>query len=153
MFLSNEDKMVNTDSVTNIVIEGNKVIFNLDYGISLQGDDAHIIADYVYMIVKDPGALEQMKQDIKSLNWIDSNFGAEDYKNVYRDNNRVVNPDAISFVKFDNRKSRIIFNLRSSVSFKRNIYQKTSDFVYYDHSYIDDFEDEKIRITNILKEL
>ena len=153
MFLENEDKVVNTDAVTNIVIEGNKVIFNLDYGVSLQDNVDKIIPDYVYMIVKDPEDLKRMKADIDSLNWITSEFGNYDRNNNYRANNRIVNPEAISFLKFDDRKSRVIFNLRNSISFNRDVYQRTSDFVYFDHTNDEDYNVERERITNILKDV
>jgi len=150
MFLENNDKVVNTDSVTNIVIEGNKVIFNLDYGVSLQDNIDKIIPDYVYMIIKNDEDLADMKAQIDGLGWLTSTFGNYDRNNNYRANNRIVNPDAISFIKYESRKNRIIFNLRNSISFNREVHQKTSDFVYFDHVDEGDFESERTRIAAIL---
>jgi len=150
MFLEHNEKIVNTDSVTNIVIEGNKIIFNLDYGVSLQDDINKIIPDYVYMVIKDQDAFQEMKTAINDLNWITSDFGNYDRNNNYRTNNRIVNPAQISFLKFDERKQRIIFNLRNSVSFNRNPFQRTSDFVYFDHTSVEDFDNESIRIRAIV---
>jgi len=150
MFLEYGDKIVNTDAVTNIVIEGNKCIFNLDYGVSLQNEVDRIIPDYVYMIIKDPQELQDMKQKINELNWITSEFGNYDFHKNYRANNRIVNPAQISFMKFDERKQRIIFNLRNSISFNRNDFQKTSDFVYFDHTSMEDYDSESMRIKLII---
>ena len=150
MFLEHNDKIVNTDSVTNIVIEGNKIIFNLDYGVSLQDDIDKIIPDYVYMVIKDQDAFQEMKTAINDLNWITADFGNYDRNNNYRANNRIVNPAQISFLKFDERKQRIIFNLRNSVSFNRNAFSKTSDFVYFDHTSVEDFDSESLRIRRII---
>jgi len=153
MFLRYKEKIVNTDSVTNIVIEGNKIIYNLDYGVSLQDRKDRIIPDYVYMVINDPLELQIIKDKINTLNWISSDFGNYDRNNNYRANNRIVNPELISFVKFDERNSRIIFNLRNSISFNRDFDQRTSDFVYFDHTSIEDFEDEQDRISLILEEV
>jgi len=150
MFLESGDKVVNTDSVTNIVIEGNKVIFNLDYGVSLQENIDKIIPDYVYMIIKNDEELADMKAQIDTLGWLTSTFGNYDRNNNYRANNRIVNPSAISFIKYEGRKNRIIFNLRNSISFNREVYKKTSDFVYFDHVETSDFENECTRISAIL---
>ena len=150
MFIEHDDKIVNTEAVTNIVIEGSKIIFNLDYGVSLQNDVDRIIPDYVYMVIRNEEDFNDIKAKIDSLNWIKSEFGNFDNHGNYRNNNRIVNPKAISFLKFDDRKSRIIFNLRNSVSFNRDFSQKTSDFVYFDHTEVNDYESERTRVISIL---
>jgi len=150
MFLEYNDKIVNTNSVTNIVIEGNKIIFNLDYGVSLQNEIDKIIPDYVYMTIRDQNELDEMKSKIDNLGWLTSEYGNYDRHGNYRANNRIVNPDQISFLKFDERKQRIIFNLRNSISFNKNEFQRTSDFVYFDHTSSEDFDKESIRIKSII---
>lgn len=149
MFIEHGGKIVNTNAVTNIVIEARKIIFNLDYSVSLQDEQDKHIPDYVYMYFDTSEEMEDVKQKIKVLNWITSDYGTT-YNGNYKSNNRIVNPNAISFVKFEDRKNRIIFNLRNSISFSRNILSKTSDFVYYDHENQDDYYKESDRISDLL---
>jgi len=149
MCIEHGGKIVNTNAVTNIVIEGNKVIFNLDYFVSLQGEDNKHIPDYVYMYFDTNGEMDDVIAKINSLNWITSDFGTT-YNGSYKKNSRIVNPNAISFITFEDRKNRIIFNLRNSISFSRNVQSKTSDFVYYDHENENDYYAESDRISEIL---
>lgn len=151
MFIEHDGKIVNTDAVTNIVIENNKVIFNLDHFVSLKDENDRHIPDYVYMYFDEDEELRLIVNKITSLNWITSDFGTT-YRGRYKANNRIINPDAISFIKFEDNKNRIIFNLRNSVSFSRNIQSKTSDFVYYDYENEGDYFREGNLISTMLGE-
>ena len=150
MNIAYENKIVNMDSVTNVVVEENKLIFNLDYSVSLDSNPDKIIADYVYMNFINISEYNDILEKIGTLGWLDSEFGNYDFNDNYRANNRIVNPKMISFVKFEERKQRIILNLRTSVSRNKNVHEKTSAFVFFDHIKKDDYLDEVDRITKIL---
>lgn len=150
MYISHDNKIVNTDSVTNVVVEENKLIFNLDYSVSLDDNPDKIIADYVYMYFNNISEYNSILGQIGTLGWLTSEFGNYDFNGNYRSNNRIVNPKMISFVKFEEKKKRIILNLRTSVSRNKNIDEKTSAFVFFDHMNKDDYLDEVDRITKIL---
>jgi len=149
MFLFHDDKSVNTDSVTNVVLEHNKIIFNLDYATSMPDNEDRLIADYVYFYFDNDQEMDECIAKIDRLGWIRS-------KNPR--NNRIVNPNNISFIKFEktnrggHQMNRIIMNLRTSISFSRDIYTKTSDFVYFEHDDTEEFESECTRITKFLEE-
>jgi hypothetical protein len=143
------DQIVNIDNVTSIMFEGNKVIFNMNYGISLNNNIDHIIQDYVYFYYNNEENTREIKSLLQHYGWF--TFGASDNRN------RWVNPKSISFVKFEVRiknnktKYRIIVNLNSSVSLNSDIFARTSDAVYYDFSKEEDFETAKLVLDNYLE--
>ena len=147
-FFMYNDKIVNLDSVTNIIFENNKCIFNLDYSVSLNTNVDKLIPDYVYFYIRDED-MEDVKKQIEGFGWLKSS-------NPF--NKRIVNPSKISFVKFEesknfNKKNRIIINLRNSVSFNRDMFRKTSDFVYFDYDNYSEYIKEVARITDFLMEI
>jgi len=148
LFIKNKNKLVNLDSVTSVVIEGTKVIFNLDYGISLRNANEKIIADYVYFFYD---SVEEVQEVIKIVSKVFLNSQTSSVSNRY------INPNKISFIKFeefdkqDNEKNRIIVNFNVSVSFNGINDVKTSDSIYLDYSCKADYISEVKRFTNILE--
>ena len=148
MFIKNKNKLVNLDSVTSVVIEGTKVIFNLDYGISLRNVNEKIIADYVYFFYD---SVEEVQEVIKIVSKVFLNSQTSSVSNRY------INPNKISFIKFeefdkqDNEKNRIIVNFNVSVSFNGINDVKTSDSIYLDYNRKADYISEVNRFTNILE--
>lgn len=149
---SSGHKSVNTNRVTNLVIEGDKFIFNLDYSVSLPHDNSKLIPDYVYMVTENDEEYDYLDNAIADLNWIANSY-PEYRKSQYssNDNWHIVNPAMISFIKYDKANKRIIFNLRNTISFKRDYEKKTSGFIYYDFETDEIFNDEMNRIEGILK--
>ena len=150
MFLKHQNKMVNTDNVTNIRYEQRRIIFNMDYSVSHKDNDDNLIQDYVMFDFEEVIDMNTIKEKIDTLGWINSEFGDYDKKENYRANDRIINPAAIASVKFEDYHNRIIFNLNVSASMRRNAFQKTSDFIFYGHTDKYDYENERKRITNLL---
>ena len=142
MFIKYEEKIVNIDGVTNIVIEDQKIIFNLDYPVSIRDNISKLIPDYVYFYVKDKNDFDDIMTKINGLGWIRSNSPGFYEKHGHRKatNHELINPKQISFVKFEqfdkhgNKKNRIIINLRLPISFSGDIYSRTSDFIFFDYN-------------------
>jgi len=125
MFLTLNNKTVNTDTVHNIAFEDRKrkIIFNFEYGVSMRDDSDKIISDYVYFLFDNDEDFENTKSKLTALNgWISSGV---DYIN------RIVNSKKISFMTSDKYNNRVIFNLTSSVSFTKDKYSRSSDFVWW----------------------
>jgi hypothetical protein len=143
------DSIVNIDNVTSIMFEGKKVIFNMNYGISLNHNIDHIIPDYVYFYYNDINDTRVVKSLLQHFGWF--TFNASDNPN------RWVNPNSISFIKTeirmkkDIKKYRIIINLNSSVSLSNDIFARTSDAVYYDFTNEEDFDNAKIILDDYLE--
>jgi hypothetical protein len=143
------DQIVNIDNVTSIMFEGKKVIFNMNYGISLNHNIDHIIPDYVYFYYNNEENTREIKSLLQHYGWF--TFGASDNRN------RWVNPKSISFIKFETRtkgnktKYRIIINLNSSISLSNDIFARTSDAVYYDFYKKEDFEVAKSLLNDYLE--
>ena len=128
MFLTLNNKTVNTETVHNIAFEDKKrkIIFNFEYGVSLRDDEDKIISDYVYFLFDNDEDFETTKARLIDMEgWLGS--GA-DYIN------RIVNSKKISFMTSDTYSNRIIFNLTSSVSFTKNKYSRSSDFVWWTYN-------------------
>jgi hypothetical protein len=143
------DSIVNIDNVTSIMFEGKKVIFNMNYGISLNHNLDHIIPDYVYFYYNDIEDTREIKSLLQHYGWF--TFGASD------NSSRWVNPKNISFIKTEIReknnktKYRIIINLNSSVSLSGDIFARTSDAVYYDFTNEKDYDIAKELLDNYLE--
>lgn len=150
-FETNDSKFVNLREVTSIAfeeytdrngIDKYKVIFNMNYGISLRNNTDKIISDYVYSVYEDRREFDDVLLYLMNL--------VDEYLWIKMKEPRIVNPDHISFVTQDYRKNRIILNLASSVSFHGNDFSKTSDFVYLNCS---DAEEYNERLTSIREQL
>jgi len=143
------DQIVNINNTTSIMFEGKKVIFNMNYGISLNHNIDHIIPDYIYFYYKNTEDTRVVKSLLQHYGWF--TFGASD------NNNRWVNPNNIASIKTETRvknsktKYRIIVNLNSSVSLSNDIYARTSDAVYYDFTNEEDFNNAKIILDDYLE--
>ena len=147
-FVTNDGKMVNLTEVTNIAFDpyftdrfGNatpKIIFNFSYGVHLPKSDK-VISDYVYSVYHNKAdydkAVKHLNQLINKKNWIAPVVDGEI--------NKIINPDKVSFINFDDSNLRLIFNLTSSVSFHRNYHRLTSDFVYIDCVSPDEYQRNK----------
>lgn len=147
MFITNKEKMVNIDNVTSMVQEGDKIIFNLDYGITLKGSKK-IIPDYVYFYCNGD-EVKEIVDTIVSKGWIQSVESNHP--------NRYINPEKISFLKweefnkYNEPKNRIIINFNVSVSFNGSEDLRTSDSIYLDFNDSQTFNSEKGRISSILE--
>jgi hypothetical protein len=143
------DQIVNINNATSIMFEAKKVIFNMNYGISLNRNLEHIIPDYVYFYYKNTEDTRNVKALLQYFGWF--TFRASD------NNNRWVNPNNIASIKTETRiknsktKYRIIVNLNSSVSLSNDIYARTSDAVYYDFTNEEDFNNAKIILDDYLE--
>lgn len=135
---SPSEKIVNLNHVTSIgFIESydrNKVVFNMDYSITLKNSEK-LISDYIYWETQDDEIFERMKKLV--------NENTEDWMSCPNDENlRRVNPEKISSIVFDmnEEKSRykIIFNLSHNVSFKFG--GLTSDFIFYKFTTKEDYD-------------
>ena len=145
------DKIINTDKVTNVVIEDEKFIFNFDYSVSLQHNKAKIIPDYAYLTATTDDEFNYLDDAIASLGWISHSYPHHKAHSSYNtnDNWHIINPNGISNVKFT-KTNRIIFNFGNSVSVNRENDKYSASFVYFDYDDIESFEADKTRIKNIL---
>ena len=140
-FETNDGKMVNLREVTSIAFEDftksgsktYKIIFNMNYGISLKGNSGKIISDYVYSIYNNGQDFEESLFYLMNL--------VDEYQWIKTIEPRIINPDHISFVTQDYKKNRIIFNLASSVSFHGDYESRTSDFIYVNCKDEEDFQE------------
>jgi hypothetical protein len=142
------DKIVNINNATSIMFEGTKVIFNMNYGISLHHNLDHIIPDYVYFYYEDLESTREIKSLLQEYGWI--TFGASDNPNRWVNPSNIASTKAEVRVKGNNTKYRIIINLNSSVSLNKDIFARTSDAVYYDFSEEEDFNNAKIILDDYL---
>lgn len=147
-----DDKIVNTDNVSNILVDDSKFIFNMNYSVSLNENKDKLIPDYVYFNCNKEDYAKIAKQ-ISSLGWISSEYGCTGKSGFWKPNKRIINPKSISFIKLEEWKLRIIFNLNTSISFYKNDYEKTSDFIFYDYDHIDDYEEDLQKITKLIGEV
>lgn len=154
MFIQHNDKIVNTDNVSNISIEENKIIFNMNYSVSLHENLNKMIPDYVYFSFTkfEKTDFEYIENKIRSLGWISSEYGCTKNGN-WKPNKRIINPKCLSFIKIDDIKNRIIFNLNASVSFYKSDLEKTSDFVFYDYDDEGEFREDCDNVGNMLNAL
>ena len=149
MFLKNKNVIVNTDNTTSIMFENKKVIFNMNYGISLNHNIDHIIPDYVYFYCNNTEEVQEIKNKLDKSQW----FTFEKSDNP----NRWVNIKNISFIKDEVRiknnktKYRIIINLSSAVSLSNDIFARTSDAVYYDFTNEKEFIESYKNLNTLLK--
>jgi hypothetical protein len=142
-----DTKIVNLDQVTNIHFsiekdrQGDvryKIIFNFSYPVSLRTNISKKIPDYTYFVYPSKEAydkdVEFLSQQINQGLWlapqVDGNI------------NRIVNPNFISFIAVDKQKNRVIVNLATSVSFYNDFSRTTSDFIYFDFSSYEEFQNE-----------
>ena len=145
------DQIVNLDNVTSIMFDPRKIIFNMNYGISLSTRKDQIIPDYVYFYIDKDNrdSSKNLKRILQHYGWF--SFSKSD------NSNRWVNPQNISFVKTEiriknsKRKYRIIINLANTVSLSNDIFSKTSDAVYYDFDNEKDFESAIIALNDYLE--
>ncbi len=154
-FETNDNKFVNLREVTSIAFEEffdryktkkYKVIFNMNYGVSLKSNTKKVISDYVYSIYEDRSEFDDVLMYLMGL--------VDEYQWLKMKEPRIVNPDHISFVTQDYRKNRIILNLASSVSFNGNDECKTSDFIYLNCDDKDEFyerlDDIRVKLDNLI---
>jgi hypothetical protein len=156
-FETSDGKLVNLDNVTNIVFDpdftdrfGNKrskIIFNLDYHLSLPRSDKKV-ADYVYSVYTDKNEYQESVKKLNELvnrkSWI-----APITNNTI---SKVINPDKISFMTKDDDNYRVILNLNTSVSFYGDYQRLTSDFVYLNFYDDEEYQNNLTYITELLKQ-
>ena len=151
MFIKHDDKVINTDNVSNILIdnEKQKIIFNTNYPVSLHDNVYKLIPDYVYFVC-DVDDFLRIRDKIMNLKWISSDFGKIKH-GEFKHNARLINPDCVSFIKIEDWKPRIIFNLNTSISFYKNDAEITSDFIFYDYQNSAEMNTDLELITQKLK--
>lgn len=140
-------KSVNTDRVSNIVIEGDKFIFNFDYSVSLPAQNNKMIPDYAYLTVDGDEEYKYVDDAVADLNWISNSY--PDYKRAphsSNDNWHIINPETISFLKFEDDKNRIIFNLKNTISNSRDYSKMCSAFIFFDYEDSVKYDAEVARI-------
>lgn len=131
-----DQKIVNLQNVSSIAVlpEKNRIVFNMNYSISLPNSDK-LISDYVYWEAQNSSELNIMERVFHSevCKWFQSP------KNEVK---RFINPEHISSIVFDttsqHNQFKVIFNLSNTVSMKGNS-GFTSDFVYFKFTNISDF--------------
>lgn len=140
-FLDINNIYINLDNVVSVKFEGNRVIFNYNYEISL--DEMHVSPDYTYVEV--PSTLDRkvLTETLESYNFI--TFKDSDNSNTY------VNLENVSSIKeyTKNNKKRLIFNLNVGSSI-RNQTIITANAVYYDFDTDEDFSAATIYLSSIL---
>jgi len=153
---TSDGDLINLDSVSNIVFDqewkdrfGNhkpKIIFNFAYPVSLPRSDKKI-SDYKYLIFKSVEEYKAVEKDLEKLinskNWI-----APVINNKIQ---KIINPDKISFMTFDDDNLRIILNLCTTVSFHGDYQRMTSDFVYLNHYDWEEYQNNLSYIRGLLK--
>jgi hypothetical protein len=144
-----QNKIINLSRVSNIGIiyePKPKIVFNMDYAVTLrtkQTQEEKLISDYVYWDALSLDDFYDMKDliDEQTADWI-----------YYNDKFRIVNPDKISSIVFDEEKSinryKIIFNLSHTVSMREG--GMTSEFVYYKFDDSKSFNDYKLNFIQTL---
>jgi hypothetical protein len=156
-FETSDGKLVNLNNVTNIVFDpdftdrfGNKkskIIFNLDYYVSLQKSDKKV-ADYVYSIYTDKNeydkAVDVLNKLVNEKSWIAPITHGAIFK--------IINPEKISFMTTDDDNYRVILNLNTTVSFHMDYHRMTSDFVYLNFKDWDEYQNNIVYITELLKQ-
>ena len=148
-------KIVNLDNVTNIAFEETdksyKIIFNMNYGVSLKHKTDKIIPDYVYF--KYEKHQEQEKDQV--LQELDKLINEKMWIAPVIDNEvtRIANPRYISFIATDEYKNRIILNLSTSISFHSDNKRKTSDFMYLDFTNKEEYKNNLEYIKDQLNQL
>lgn len=129
MFLEINGQSINLRNVSNVnvVRDRNRVVFNMNYGISIgTGNHPKTISDYVYWDASDSSELSQNMSDLINNRYFADNFLSDVNKSVF------INVNEISSIKYIERKCRVIFNLSHPVSFIDHDKQEriTSEFVY-----------------------
>jgi hypothetical protein len=156
-FETSDGKLVNLNNVTNIVFDpdftdrfGNKkskIIFNLDYFVSLQKSDKKV-ADYVYSVYLNKSeydkAVDVLNKLVNEKSWIAPITNGGIYK--------IINPEKISFMTTDDDNYRVILNLNTTVSFHMDYQRMTSDFVYLNFKDWDEYQNNIVYITELLKQ-
>jgi hypothetical protein len=141
-FIKLEKHIVNINKISNIKLTEKKTIINFAHTISLK--EKRLIPDYLYTS-KD--IISEISKAGLLDNFITSKLTNED---TY-----FINKDHISNITVDSNNRRIVFNLDYSITMpnKANISSGdliTSDFVYLNFDYYDDFITEYDRISTDL---
>ncbi len=147
-FETSDNKFVNLREVASIAFEETnnyKIIFNMNYGVSLKHNKNKMISDYVYSIYKDREQFDDAFFYLMKL--------VEEYQWIKAKQPRIINPDHISFVTSDVHNNRIILNIASTVSFHGDKDARTSDFVYINCSDEEEFKEKMLYIRESLENL
>lgn len=129
MFLQTNDRLINLKNVSNINIldNSNRIIFNMNYNIEMQGKDGtKFISDYVYW---DAISYDDFLQNIDHLQA--NPYFEDNFINQYNEEG-YINKHEISSIKFSEKKNRVIFNLSHPITFRdyNGDSKITSEFVY-----------------------
>lgn len=148
MFLDLGEIIVNLDNVVSIKVEKEikKIIFNLNYSVSIDKSSKDITPDYIYHWYSTEMELKEILEVIKNYNFI--TFENSDNPNSY------INLKNVSSIKEYNKdgKNRLIFNLNVSNTIKK--FGIVSSYaIYYDFDNEEDFQEASITLNTILNSL
>ncbi len=153
-FKTADSKLVNLQNVTSIAFEEYidrnnkekfKIIFNMNYGVSLRSNPEKLISDYVYSVYNNREEFEDSLNILMEL--------VPEYRWIKAKEPRIINPYHISFLTQDDKRNRIIINLATSASFHGNSSSITSDFVYINCSDRQEYETKLKQIQEVLEDL
>jgi hypothetical protein len=137
-----EQKIVNLNRVSNIYVVKNsdssgKIVFNLDYSVKIfkneKGSGLKYSSDYVYWMFTSKEELNRM------INLIQDNLSFEWFVPNNYEKFRYINMSKVSTITKDDKKLRIIFNLCYNVTHPRDENKVTSDFVFFDFSTTEEY--------------
>lgn len=139
-FIKTNDKIINLKNVSNINVLDTRIVFNMNYSIEIRDK---VISDYTYWDFDTREELEVIVDILRTSSFIETTFIGY--------NNAFVNINEISSIKYADRKNRIIFNLSHPVSFNNHNGQSiTSEFVYFNYTDIEEYQDKKTEINTLL---
>jgi hypothetical protein len=130
------ERVVNLDNVSTIkIVNGSngdykRVIFNLDYGITISKNK--IIPDYVYWNVIDESEFDTI-QDIFNVTLEDNWINISDTE--------IININKVSSIVERPSENRVIFNFNFSISQPSMQNRLTSSFVFVDFDSENEYED------------
>jgi len=125
------EKIVNLGNVSNIFIDNHedgsgKVIFNMNYSVKIFSNK--FTPDYVYWNYQTEEELNEVKgifmPFIDAMSWVKPEENGQRY----------INTQCISSISIDENKNRVIFNLNYNVTHPKDNNKLTSDFVFFNFS-------------------
>jgi len=133
-------KIVNLGNVSNIFIDNHengagKIIFNMNYSVKIF--DNKFTPDYVYWDYQNEEELNEIKNMFVPF------IEAQGWVKPQENGQRYINTGCISSISLDENKNRIIFNLNYNVTHPKDNNKLTSDFVFFNFSDKESFNNFK----------
>lgn len=151
MFIQTAERIINLKNVSNIniLIDRNRIVFNLNYSIELDANGkTKLISDYVYWDSVSKDNLELNIKHLCSNKYFKDNFLTQPSAYGF------INLNEISSIKLSEKKNRVIFNLSHPITFKDfdGNERITSEFVYVNCKDVNEFKTYVNYIKTILGE-